>query len=107
MFAKHRPTEVMLAVPDLIEHFKTVPEGYFKREGPTAVIECPCGWTELEDPDLREQRIDFGELHECPGCLRLYFLGRRLHAASPNGAPAIEHAHPYNEACLPGCPEYQ
>jgi hypothetical protein len=104
--SQHRPAEALLSVPGVWEHFRPVPEDFYAREGGTVVFQCPCGWSEPEDADMRQHRIDFGELLECPGCLRVYWLGKGLHAARADDAPGIEHSHPDAEPCLPPCPEY-
>lgn len=76
-----RVSFVLANTPGIWEHFKPVPEAFYRREGTTAWIACPCGYLEDDDPELAEQRIEYGRLYECPGCARLYFNGKRLHAA--------------------------
>lgn len=78
---RFRASTMLLSIPGVWERFKPVPDEFYKREGATAVIECPCGWAADDDPTRRQQRIEFGELVECPGCERFYFNGKRLHAA--------------------------
>jgi hypothetical protein len=102
----HSNALTLLTVPGLLDNFKVVPDRFYKREQGTAVFTCPCGWAEPDDPDLRLHRVEPGGLLECPGCLRIYFMGNQLRAAQPGDAPGIEHSHPYEQECQPPCPEY-
>lgn len=81
---RFRAATALLTIPGIWQRFAPVPDEFYRREGTTAVIECPCGYGE---EGMREQRYDFGELGECPGCERFYFNGTRLHAAKGEREP--------------------
>ena len=102
----HLTSTVLATAPDIWQHFKVVPDRFYNREGKTAVFVCPCGWHEPDDEALNQARLELGDLYECPGCLRVYFMGARLHAAAGAEAPGIEHSHPYEQPCAPPCPEF-
>jgi hypothetical protein len=106
----HLPALALAAAPDIWQHFKVVPPEWYSVEGATAVIECPCGYHEPDNPDMRQQRVDRGALVICPGCQRVYFFGTRLHCApepQEGEATEIRHCHSLDEPCLRGCPEYE
>lgn len=104
----HLNTTALVTVPNLLEQFKVVPDRFYRREQGSGVFECPCGWADPLDAAMTEQRIEPGGLLECPGCLRIYFMGEQLRAAAgPDcDAPRLEHSHPLEVPCLPPCPEY-
>ena len=77
-----RASEFLLNLPGLWQQFNAVPEDFFKRDGDAALIPCPCG--HRDENDL-PHRVEFGDLLECPGCRRFYFMGRTLHAAKLDG----------------------
>jgi hypothetical protein len=102
----HRPSLALSSTPGLWEHFKVVPAEFYARERTAAMIVCPCGYVDPAIGEPPQLRIEFGALESCAGCGRFYFNGTRLHAANPGDAATIEHAHPYDQPCLPPCPEY-